>query len=504
MLEYILTNSTRKSMLKSIFPLSLVTFLSRITGFIREFLLYSIFGAGPLLDVFVMAFRISQLTRRFFAEGSFSQALLPELANTQKSNKEAYRKLYHQAFLFLIICMGFFTLSVIIAPRFWISFLAPGMMEDTSKYNEFVVVLRWIVPYGFFISLVSFYALLMQLHHRYLLNGFSPIILNLTIIITLLKGSVTLIGLAQAVFFAGILQLFVQYCAGRHYAPFFKKDFALTKESKPLFVNFMKLSVMGFLILFNTTIDQIFLTYSHAGSISEYYLCERIIELPLGVIVYSLSVVFSSYYAKDYQSSIKRVQLENKAILFIFYFVLPCVVGGYVLAPYLINVFLKNPLSIERTAALLKVFVLCILPITLNKIFVIICTIRGQQNLIIKTHLIGSLVNLTSDYFFAPWSTIGIATSTMLTLFVQLTIFNSYCRLTKRFFKLPKSLFLRAWAALFIILAGGLTFDFLQQHMEIAGWTYFMLLISIVSLCGFLYLLAIYRDIKYIYQRVAY
>ncbi|NBV28590.1 hypothetical protein EBS02_06195, partial [bacterium] len=44
----------------------------------------------------------------------------------------------------------------------------------------------------------------------------------------------------------------------------------------------------------------------------------------------------------------------------------------------------------------------------------------------------------------------------------------------------------------------------LQQHMEIAGWTYFMLLISIVSLCGFLYLLAIYRDIKYIYQRVAY
>lgn len=505
MVDYILVNSTRKSMLKSIFPLSIVTFLSRITGFLREYLLYSTFGAGPLLDIFVIAFRIPQLTRRFFAEGSLSQALLPELAALQQiKGQQEYRAVYHQGFLFLIVCMGGFTLSVIFAPMFWLSLLAPGLINHPLLENQIIGVVQLMVPYGFFVALVSFYALLMQLHHRYLLNGFSPIILNMAIILTILFKKLTIIDLAWAVFYGGIIQFFVQYLGGRQYLKFSWHDLKLTPQSKPLLINFFKLSIMAFLILINTSIDQRFLTYSHIGSLSEYYLCERIIELPLGVIVYSLSVVFASYYAKFHSLSIKRVQLENKVILFICYFVVPCALGSFLFAPYLIRIFLHNPESIERTAQLLKVFSLCILPMTLNKIFVVICTIKKNQNLIIGVHVVGSIVNFFGDYLLSSWSTLGIATSTMITLCVQLFIFNSYCNLTKRFLKLPFRLIWVSICALLLILVGERVFKYLDFAFEMNQLTYFFVLSGIVAVSSMSYIACIYSHVQYLHKRIIY
>jgi putative peptidoglycan lipid II flippase len=398
--------------------------------------------------------------------------------------------------------MSLFTLAVLLAPQWWLSLLAPGFATDPALLQKVSEVVRWMIPYGLCISIVSFYALIMQLHHQYLLNGFSPIILNLGLIITLTCfKSPTLVALAQTVFIAGVLQCTLQYWAARRQAPLVWSEVRWTSDSKPLFINFCKLSVMGLLILFNTSVDQRYLSLSHQGSVSEYYLCERIIELPLGIIVYSLSIVFASYYAKMHTITMKRVQLENKVILFVFYFVLPCVVGSFTLAPYLIKLFLRDPISIDRTVQLLQIFTLCLLPMTLNKIFVVICTIRNQQNVVIGAHAIGSLVNFIGDYCLYPWSTVGIAFSTMLTLTVQLAIFNHYCKLTKRFFKLPISLLWPAFLALLIIVAGSHLFEYIDQQFVLKKISYLFILVSIVSISTLAYLACIYRHIKYIHER---
>src|SRR6201996_5428100 len=57
-----------------------MTMVSRVTGLVRETLTARIFGAGPLTDAFFVAFRIPNLLRRLFAEGAFSQAFVPILA----------------------------------------------------------------------------------------------------------------------------------------------------------------------------------------------------------------------------------------------------------------------------------------------------------------------------------------------------------------------------------------------------------------------------------------
>ena len=69
-----------KSLLKSSGVVSLLTLLSRLLGFVREIMLATAFGAGAAMDAFLVALMIPNFGRRMFAEGAFSQAFVPILA----------------------------------------------------------------------------------------------------------------------------------------------------------------------------------------------------------------------------------------------------------------------------------------------------------------------------------------------------------------------------------------------------------------------------------------
>src|SRR3954468_14710196 len=71
---------------KTLAAVSGMTLLSRVTGLIREILFARAFGASAYTDAFNVAFRIPNLLRRLFAEGAFSQAFVPILAE-YKSQK---------------------------------------------------------------------------------------------------------------------------------------------------------------------------------------------------------------------------------------------------------------------------------------------------------------------------------------------------------------------------------------------------------------------------------
>ena len=72
-----------KSFIRSSSIVSAMTFVSRILGLIRDFVIARLFGANELTDAFLVAFRIPNFFRRLFAEGAFSQAFLPILADAK-------------------------------------------------------------------------------------------------------------------------------------------------------------------------------------------------------------------------------------------------------------------------------------------------------------------------------------------------------------------------------------------------------------------------------------
>jgi len=73
------------NLLKALATVGSMTFLSRILGFVRDTLIARVFGAGVETDAFFVAFKIPNLLRRISAEGAFSQAFVPILAEYKKS-----------------------------------------------------------------------------------------------------------------------------------------------------------------------------------------------------------------------------------------------------------------------------------------------------------------------------------------------------------------------------------------------------------------------------------
>src|SRR5438034_8756306 len=80
------------SLLKALATVSSMTLVSRILGFVRDVLIARLFGAGMASDAFFVAFRIPNLLRRLFAEGAFSQAFVPLLAEYKNRRGEADTK----------------------------------------------------------------------------------------------------------------------------------------------------------------------------------------------------------------------------------------------------------------------------------------------------------------------------------------------------------------------------------------------------------------------------
>src|SRR3954470_8348780 len=132
------------------------TLLSRITGLAREMVFAAIVPA-VMLEVYVLANQIPNLLRRLFAEGAFSQAFVPVVAEYRaKRSTEDVRELVDSvagtlgAVLAVVSILG-----VIVAPLIvWLC--APGFhSKQAGQYELAVAALRWTFPYLLFVSLTA-------------------------------------------------------------------------------------------------------------------------------------------------------------------------------------------------------------------------------------------------------------------------------------------------------------------------------------------------------------
>ena len=77
------------NLLKALVTVSGMTMVSRVFGFVRDAVVARVFGAGLYTDAFFVAFRLPNLLRRVFAEGAFSQAFVPILAEYKMRRGDA-------------------------------------------------------------------------------------------------------------------------------------------------------------------------------------------------------------------------------------------------------------------------------------------------------------------------------------------------------------------------------------------------------------------------------
>jgi putative peptidoglycan lipid II flippase len=114
------------SLLRALAAISSLTFVSRVLGFARDFFIARLFGASLATDAFFVAFKIPNLLRRLFAEGAFSQAFVPILAEQKNKNPTEVRDLIDRVATLLSIALVIAARWAWRLPPLIVYFTAPG------------------------------------------------------------------------------------------------------------------------------------------------------------------------------------------------------------------------------------------------------------------------------------------------------------------------------------------------------------------------------------------
>lgn len=189
--------------------------LSRITGLLREILINSAFGADALTDAYNAAFRIPNFFRRLFAEGAFSQAFVPILAEYKNQQGETATKelVDHVGNVLMWVLILTCLVGVIGAPVL-VYLFASGFSDNPHKFDTTVNLTRIMFPYIGFMSLVAMTSGVLNTWREFKIPAFTPVLFNVSSIL----GSVYLAphleqpiyALGIAVFVGGVLQLAFQ------------------------------------------------------------------------------------------------------------------------------------------------------------------------------------------------------------------------------------------------------------------------------------------------------
>src|SRR3954465_2695293 len=157
------------NLLRALVTVSGFTLISRILGYARDFIIARAFGAGLFTDAFFVAFRIPNLLRRLFAEGSFSQAFVPVLAEyrTRQTVEETRCLIDAISSVLFAVLMITAAIGVVAAPLVGYLF-APGWFHsEPGKFDLAVTMLRITFPYIAFISLVALSAGILNTWNRF-------------------------------------------------------------------------------------------------------------------------------------------------------------------------------------------------------------------------------------------------------------------------------------------------------------------------------------------------
>lgn len=295
-----------KALFKSTSVVAAMTLISRILGFVRDIIAARIFGATAAVDAFYIAFKIPNFMRGLFAEGSFSTAFIPTLAEYKqtRSQKEVEQFVAHIAgvlglILLVVSIMG------ILGSKGLVTLFAPGL--DPYRFQLASDMLRITFPYLMLISLTALVGATLNCYGLFWVPAFTPALLNICLIITAFGIThyfkVPVEAQAYGVLLAGFVQLgfqlpFLRQLGLLRKPRFNWHDAGVQKVLKLMLPALFGSSIGQISLLLNT----IFASFLVAGSVTWLYYSDRLAYFPLGVFGVALLTVILPHLSQQHAS----------------------------------------------------------------------------------------------------------------------------------------------------------------------------------------------------------
>jgi len=342
--------SERERVSKAAGVVGFYTLLSRILGLVRDMVVARFFGAGMAADAFFVAFRIPNLLRRLFAEGSLTIAFIPVFTEYlhQKSKKDAF-DLARAVLTLLAMVLALVTvLGVLFAP--WVVRLqAFGFGGSGPKYELTVLLTRITFPYIFLVSLVAFFMGVLNSLRHFAAPAAAPIFLNVGIIAATLIISPHLsepvVGLAVGVLIGGVLQILLQL-------PWLiQKGVSLKPCWNPGHPAVRRIGLLMLPAIYGSAIYQVnqfigtlLASFLPQGSVSWLYYADRLMEFPLGVFAIAIST--AALPSLSAQAAAKDLtefrETLSHSVRLTFFITIPAMAGLMALGQPVIQIFFQR------------------------------------------------------------------------------------------------------------------------------------------------------------------
>lgn len=451
------------NLLKALATVSSMTFLSRILGFVRDAVIARAFGAGIATDAFFVAFKLPNLLRRIFAEGAFSQAFVPILAEYRNRRGDGPTRdlVDHVATLLALALLGVTIIGIIAAPLI-VYLTAPGFAASPQKFDTTVDLLRITFPYIFFISLTSLVGAILNTWSRFSIPAFTPALLNVSFIVFALfllpYFDPPVMGLAWAVFLGGVLQLGFQlpFVARLGMLPRLRLD--LRDEGVRRVLRQMGPAIFGVSIgQISLLISGIFASFLVTGSVSWLYYADRLMEFPTGILGVALGTILLPSLAKSHSdgSTEEFSKLLDWGLRLTLLLAAPAALAIAILAVPLISTLFQHGAfqahDVEMTRRALVAYSAGLIGLILVKVlapgFYARQDIRTPVKIGIATLVATQVMNLA---FYRPLGHAGLALAIGLGACLNATLL--YHTLRRRRIFLPQG----GWARFYLRLVGAL------------------------------------------------
>ncbi len=331
---------------------SSLTMLSRVLGLVRDIVL-ALFFRDDVRDAFIFAWRIPNTFRNLVAEGAANAAYVPVFSEyfSTKSGEEV-RRLIGAVTTVTVIILAVLTIAgVSVAPVLGTCVrglqkvsAGPGPTDENLRLT--IKLTRIVFPYLFLVGLMALGTGMLTALRSFGPPAFSPVLLNISIIIACvaLRNRLGVMSLAVGVLAGGAAEVLLQFGA------LARKDIYPQFRFAPRHPG---LRTMGLLFLptlvgqavaqVNLLVDTFFAGSLGAGKVSSLYFANRLLQLPLGVFGVAISTValagMSTYAARDEMH--KLIDTLGRGLRMVCFITLPAAVGLAVLRKPIIRLLFQ-------------------------------------------------------------------------------------------------------------------------------------------------------------------
>jgi putative peptidoglycan lipid II flippase len=403
-----------------------LTLVSRVTGFLRDIVMAAVLGAGPVADAFLIAFRLPNHFRAIFAEGAFAAAFVPAYARVRTAQGVDAAKLFGDRIFTLLLASQVVLLgaALIFTPGV-IELLAPGFRNDPARFDLAVTLTRITFPYLLLMTLVTLFSGILNSIERFWEAAAAPILLNLTMVATLLTAFLfPTAGHAAAwsVLIAGVFEvLLVGGAALRADVMTTLRRPALDEDVKRFFKALGPATVGSAGVQLALFADTIIASFLAAGALSALYYADRLYQLPGGVIGIAVGTVLLPEMARRLAAGDTEGAraAQARAIEFTLLLAIPCV-AAFLIVPDLIMraLFMRGKFTADdanAAAMTLAAYTLGLIPFVLMRSVVSAFLARQDTATPVKAALSAAAVNILLKIVFlytTALAQVGLALAT--------------------------------------------------------------------------------------------